>query len=85
MRVSRPVLRGPAGGSPVGYSPKRWHGHRPPFGDEEPGDGGALQDRTASKCQSGVVTQPLEERRARDECYDVRIGCGKASVPAVLG
>jgi hypothetical protein len=45
----------------------------------------ALQDRTASMCQSGVATQPLEERRARDECYDLRIGCCKASLPDVLG
>jgi hypothetical protein len=28
---------------------------------------------------------PLEERRARNECYDIWIGCCKASVPDVLG
>jgi hypothetical protein len=45
----------------------------------------ALQDRTASMCQSGVATQPLEERRARNECYDIRLGHCKARVPDVLG
>jgi len=45
----------------------------------------ALQDRTASMCQSGVATQPLEERRARNECYDIWLGRCKASVPDVLG
>jgi hypothetical protein len=46
---------------------------------------GALQNRTASMCQSGVSTQPLEERRAQNECYDIRIGRCKARVPDVLG
>ena len=39
----------------------RWNGHRPPSGDEgRRNSAGALQDRTASMCQSGVATQPLE-------------------------
>src|SRR5450631_2888667 len=64
----------------------RWNGHRPPSGDEGQGDEeGALQDPTASMCQSGVATQPLEERRARNECYDIWLRCCKARVPDVLG
>src|ERR1700676_2164100 len=44
----------------------RWNGHRPPFGDEGPRKKGeALQDRTASMCQSGVSRRPLEDRRAQ--------------------
>ena len=68
-----------------GWLGPRWNGHRLPSGDEGRGDEGALQDRTASMCQSGVATQPLEERRARFECYDIRLGRCKASVPDVLG
>ncbi len=44
----------------------RWNGHRPPFGDAGSGrKAEALQNRTASMCQSGASTRPLEERRAQ--------------------
>src|SRR5215831_20640249 len=64
----------------------RWNGHRPPFGDEGLGNQWeALQNRRASVCQSEVAMQPLEERRARDECYDIWIGRCKACFSDVLG
>jgi hypothetical protein len=37
-----------------------WNGHRPPFGDV--GMIESLQNRTASMCESGAATQPLEKR-----------------------
>jgi hypothetical protein len=45
----------------AGSARPRWNGHRPPFGDLSLIEG--PQNRTASMCQSGVATQPLEERR----------------------
>src|ERR1700686_4139485 len=52
----------------------RWNGHRPPSGDEGLGNKARGPSRTERhQCAKVEFRPPLEERRARNECYDIWI------------
>src|SRR5512132_4424447 len=49
------------------------------------GTKGTLRTERHQRAKVEFRHSPLEERRVRDGCYDVRTGCCKARVPDVLG